>query len=282
MKNRFPLQGWLGLGLIAVFWPLNWLLAGPRSHWGFFPLWLGYCLTVDGLVFLRKGTSLYTRDKWKYLVLFLLSVPLWWLFEAFNLRLGNWIYLGKDHLPPLSYALLASLSFSTVIPAVLGSAELMGSLPFLQKLTNGPRWNPGRAVEMIVFALGWLSAAALLIWPDLFFPLVWLSVYFILAPINRWLGNRSLLDWTRVGDWRPLGALFLGVWMTAFFWEMWNVHSYPKWIYDIPYWEFGHIFEMPLLGYFGYLPFSLEIHAFVRLILGFLGWTDYLQLLPEA
>ena len=30
-------------------WPLNWGLEGMRSHVGFFPLWLGYCLTVDAL-----------------------------------------------------------------------------------------------------------------------------------------------------------------------------------------------------------------------------------------
>jgi len=38
--------------LVAVFWILNWSLSGLRTHWGFFPLWLGYALTVDALVFL--------------------------------------------------------------------------------------------------------------------------------------------------------------------------------------------------------------------------------------
>ncbi|SVE30805.1 uncharacterized protein METZ01_LOCUS483659, partial [marine metagenome] len=49
----WPIHGWLGLGLIAVFWPLNWMLTGLRTHWGFFPLWLGFCLTVDALTLRR-------------------------------------------------------------------------------------------------------------------------------------------------------------------------------------------------------------------------------------
>jgi hypothetical protein len=56
--NDWPMHGWIGLALVLLFWILNWSLSGPRTHWGFFPLWLGYCLTVDALVFVRKGHSL--------------------------------------------------------------------------------------------------------------------------------------------------------------------------------------------------------------------------------
>ena len=40
-------QGWLGLLLVAVCWPLNWTLPGNRTAYLFFPLWLGYILVVD-------------------------------------------------------------------------------------------------------------------------------------------------------------------------------------------------------------------------------------------
>mgnify|MGYP004705017605 CR=1 FL=1 len=46
-NGSWPLHGWLGLTLVAVFWALNWFLSGLRTHWGFFPLWLGYALTVE-------------------------------------------------------------------------------------------------------------------------------------------------------------------------------------------------------------------------------------------
>jgi len=283
MKRRiktFPIQGWIGLALIAVFWPLNWMGIGDRTHVGFFPLWLGYCLLMDGLVYIRKGDSMLQRDGQRYVGLFLLSIPMWWLFEALNLRLQNWQYIGRDHISGLEYAVLASLSFSTVIPAVLESAEFVGSFPIWGWLKQGPKFDPRRWVEVIIFLGGWLGLILLLIWPRYFFPLVWLSIYFILEPLNRWLGHRTLFSWTQKGDWRPLGALWTGVLITAFFWEMWNYYSYPKWIYSIPFVDVLHVFEMPVLGYGGYLPFSLEIFAFTQLAFNLCGLPldDYLQL----
>ena len=52
----------------------------------------------------------------------------------------------------------------------------------------------------------------------------------------------------------------------GFFWEMWNYYSYPKWIYHIPGVGVLHIFEMPLLGYLGYLPFAWELYALRHLL----------------
>ena len=50
-----------------------------------------------------------------------------------------------------------------------------------------------------------------------------------------------------------LAALFCG-----FFWELWNTWSLAKWEYAIPLVQRFELFEMPLLGYAGYLPFGLE------------------------
>jgi hypothetical protein len=282
--DKFPLQGWIGIGLIVLFWPLNWLGMGTRTHLGFFPLWLGYCLTVDGIVYVRKGSSLLTRNTRKFIALFLLSIPMWWIFEALNLRLQNWHYIGKEDISALEYAVLASLSFSTVIPAVLESAEWVGSFDFLHRLENGPRFDPGCWGEISAFIGGWVGLVLLLIWPRYFFPLVWLSIYFILEPLNRWLGHRTLLSWTERGNWRPLGVLWIGVLITGFFWEMWNYLSYPKWIYSVPFVDVLHIFEMPILGYFGYLPFSMEVFAFYHLFAGLFGFRDqgeFVQITPQ-
>jgi len=109
--RRFATQGWIGLLLIAVFWPLNWLLPGLRTHVLFFPLWLGYALAVDGLVFLRKGTSLLTRSRARFVGLFLVSAPAWWLFEGLNSRAQNWHYVGRELFTAPGYFVLASFSF---------------------------------------------------------------------------------------------------------------------------------------------------------------------------
>jgi hypothetical protein len=283
-KIGFPLHGWLGLTLIVLFWILNWTLPGARTHWGFFPLWVGYCLAIDGLVFWRTGTSLLTRSPRKYIGLFLVSAPVWWIFELFNLRTQNWTYVGAEMFTPLQYAFWTTLSFTTVVPAVFGSAELFASFDFVNRLKHGLRIGTDKRTTVAFFIAGWIMLTLLLIFPKIFFGFIWLSLYFILEPLNIWLGNRSLAHWTQKGDWRPVIALWLGVLLTAFFWEMWNYYSYPKWVYHVAWGDWLHIFEMPLLGYGGYLPFALELYALVHLISGFFGnqLDDYIKVAPHV
>lgn len=283
-KRSFPVHGWVGLLLVAVAWPLNWLLPGARTAILFFPLWLGYALVFDGLVFLRKGTSLYTRSKSRYAGLFLVSAPAWWLFEAINLRTQNWFYLGTENFTPLEYFLLATLNFSTVIPAVFGAAEFFGSFRFIRNMRPGLVIRDDQRTTMAFFIAGWAMLALLIAWPLYFFPFVWISVYFITEPVNVWLGNRSLTEGTRTGDWRAVIALWLGVLVTGFFWEMWNFYAFPKWIYEVPFVGFLKLFEMPALGYGGYLPFALELHALYHIVSGLLGdrKQKYVNIVPET
>ena len=269
---KLPVHGWLGLGLVVLFWIINWVSPGARTHWAFFPLWLGYCLTIDALVYWRSGTSLLTRSPRRYVGLFLVSAPVWWIFELFNIRTQNWTYIGAEIFSPPAYIFWTTLSFMTVIPAVFGSAELFASFDFMKRLKPGPEIGTDKKTTLTFFLLGWIMLALLLVWPRIFFGFIWLSVYFILEPINVWLGNRSLAHWTRNGDWRPVIALWLGVLLTAFFWEMWNYYSYPKWVYHVPWGNWLHVFEMPLLGYGGYLPFALELYALYHLVSGL--WRD--------
>ncbi|MCB2179567.1 hypothetical protein KQH54_00425 [bacterium] len=279
-----PLVGWLGIVMVAVFWGLNWGLSGLRTHWVFTPLWVGYSLMMDGFVFKRKKTSLLYRNPKAFLSLYLISVAGWWLFEVFNARLQNWTYIGREYFTQTQYFLLASLSFSTVIPAVFETAELVGSFKWVQSRPLGWRIPVNRQTTAGVFVMGWGMVVLMLVWPRVFFPFMWLSVYFILEPVNVWLGNRTLAEYVDQRDWRPLFALWIGALITGFFWEMWNFYAYPKWVYHVPFVNFAHIFEMPLLGYGGYLPFAMELFALYHLVMGFLGkkadW-DYVELLPK-
>ena len=258
---------WLGLVLIALMWPLNWFLPGLRTMYLFFPLWLGYVLTVDGLVQRRRGTSLFSRaGAADTVMLFLISAVSWWLFEAVNLILQNWHYLGRELIGDVAYALFASVAFSVVMPAVFASAELVRSTRWVERFRRGPRIPPNRRNLLILFAIGVLMLVLSLGFPRVFFPLIWGALYLILDPLNALLGRDSLLDWLRHGDWRPVASLAAGALLTGFFWELWNYFSYPKWVYEIPGVGFLHIFEMPLLGYLGYLPFGLELFALYALL----------------
>jgi hypothetical protein len=68
------------------------------------------------------------------------------------------------------------------------------------------------------------------------------------------------------GNWRLIissatAALFCGL-----FWEMWNYYSLARWEYSIPFVDRFKIFEMPILGYAGYLPFGLECAVIGQLL----------------
>ena len=280
VKKYFPLYGWFGILLILVFWFLNWTLTGLRTHWGFFLLWLGYCLTIDALVKKRSGTSLLTRSKQKYIGLFFISAPSWWLFELFNSHLNNWQYVGKEYFTDLEYALLATLSFSTVIPAVFGSAELVSSFGWIKKANLSFRLKPNAKTLLTFLAAGICLLISILKWPDLFYPFVWITVFFLLEPFNVKAKFGSLLDFTKDRNWKPVLALSFGCLICAFFWEMWNIYSYPKWIYHLPHVYAPKLFEMPLPGYIGYIPFSFELFTLTSLVYGLMKMklSDYLTI----
>lgn len=253
---------------MSFCWFLNWDLDGLRTHALFFPQWLGYCLVVDGLVCWRKGSSMLSRNLGAYALLFLLSIPVWWLFEGLNLITRNWHYLGRDSFTTMQYFLLSSLSFSTVIPAVFSSAELLGTIRRVEsiQLKHPPRLT--KSGYWMLHLAGWLMLVLMVLFPKVFFPFLWLSVFFILDPLNALLGHRSLfadLRRGRLANWLVYG---FGALLCGFFWELWNFHSFPKWEYSIPYLDIAHIFEMPLAGYGGYIPFGWELFAIHALFSG--------------
>lgn len=277
--SDIPRQLWIGLVLIAVSWPLNWFLPGLRTHLLFFPLWLGYALAVDGLAFVRTGTSLLTRSRRAYMGLFLISAPAWWLFEVINWRTYNWEYVGRQYFTDLEYFLLASLSFSTVLPAVFGTAEWVSSYSWIRRLPGGMVIKQTHPITMGFFVAGLVMLGLLLALPRYFFPFIWLSVYFVLEPVNVWLGHTTLIGSLETGAWRPIVAVWVGTLICGFFWEMWNFYSYPRWIYHVPFVDFARVFEMPLLGYLGYLPFGMELFALYRLVTGALKVKgDYIRI----
>jgi len=236
-----------------------------RTQWCFFPQWFGYCLVVDAWAWSRSGTSLWARSRSGYVGLFAASVPVWWFFELINLRTANWAYLGRASFGDVEFFLWSSLSFSTVIPAVFGTAELIRTS---RRIDGTARSKPRAASRPWLVVIGLASLAACLIWPGYFFPMVWLSPFLIIDPLNAWRQRPSILGFLERGDWRPIVSLVLAGLVCGFFWEMWNFYSYPKWEYHVPFVDFWHVFEMPALGYGGYIPFSLELFAAYHLMAG--------------
>jgi hypothetical protein len=263
-----PWRLWAGLALAIISWWAAWFGPAPYSEHTFFPLWLGYILAVDGLTMRRAGTSLLARDQRRFASLFIFSIPLWWLFEIANRYLDNWRYLVPRSYHPLEYALLASLAFSTVMPAIFVTAELLRTFaPF----APGRRWlriDPGRAGLVVLALIGLAIFLLSLAFPHILFPFVWIGLFLALDPINALLGSPSITVQVREGRWDTVLVLFAAGLICGWFWELWNVFSMPKWIYHVPLVNVPKLFEMPILGYGGYLPFALEVFAAWSLLSG--------------
>ena len=241
------------------------MLPGVRTSYLFFPLWLGYILVVDALVWTRAGNSLWSRSRKRFVLLFCFSAPVWWLFELINVPTANWQYLGRELFSPLTFNLLTTVAFSTVVPAVFETAELIQTFRWVHHFRSGPRVPARPRVFVVLFLAGLGMLILLLAWPKLFYPFTWISLVLTFEPINHWTGRPHFLQKLRDGDWCIVISLALGALICGFFWEMWNYYSFPKWIYHIPGAEFLRIFEMPLLGYGGYIPFALELYALKNL-----------------
>ena len=272
-RYLLPYRGLLGLILICVAWPFSWAESGTGLQYTFFPLWLGFILAVDGLVLRRTGTSLIVRSPKIMATMFILAVPYWWMFEAINQVIQNWVYIGSNPETSLFSLIQTSLAFSVVIPAVFEVSELVGSFNFINRFARMPALVLNRQQVAIIGILGVLSLAALLTWPKYLFPITWLSLFFIFDPINYLTGRPSITANVRHGDWRLVVAFALGALICGFFWEMWNYQATISWQYNIGFFDFARIFHMPLLGYGGYLPFGLETYAMFHFVVGLLGWS---------
>ena len=99
---------------------------------------------------------------------------------------------------------------------------------------------------------------------------LWSGLIYLFDPLNKLLGAPSLLrDWElgRFGRTLALGA---GGAICGLLWEFWNYWAVAKWTYDLPFLgplESVAYFEMPVLGFSGFLPFAAECWVVLNTIL---------------
>lgn len=254
-------HGILGLILI-IFTQLNFYFQiEPFASWYFPIIWTGYILFIDALVHKFKGSSLLTKHPKRFIFMFILSIIVWQTFELINKAVLNWDYHGTDLHSSLALFIFKNLSFATVIPAIFETADLILTLHWFDHQHLKKKHNISKALLFIMFSLGLISLILPLLLPTVFFPLVWLSFFFFLDPLNYLHKQPSIIGHLKDKQLRIPLAFAIGSLICGFFWEFWNYWAVIKWTYAIPYVGFLKIFEMPLLGYLGYLPFGLEAYA---------------------
>jgi hypothetical protein len=244
------------LAVLAVATAGLFALVEPVLTWYYHLAWWSYIVAVDAVNRRLAGRSLLRDRPRRFLWLALGSVAWWTLFEALNLRLGNWYYV----MDPASRALRwigGVLAFATVLPAIVETVQLAENLGWLRSVRVSPlTWGPGK--EKVVLGLGAASFGLPLAWPELFFPLTWGSFVFLLEPWNRRNARRSFLRDLEQGEAGPFCRTLLAGLACGILWETWNFWARTKWIYTVPGFEEVKVFEMPLLGFLGFPPFALE------------------------
>jgi hypothetical protein len=253
-----------GVLISAVFWFLTW----NRFAWfanfqiyTFTPLWVGYILAVNGITQIRSGECMFLNSTERLIKLFVLSALFWWFFEYLNRFVQNWYYVGIGELSPMEYFFYATLPFATVLPAVIGTCDMLKTFPRLYAgLDNFIKIKVPYPKFFAIFALAIFAAGLALIgvYPDYLFPLLWVSPLGILISLQVLQGQRTIFAKLADGDWREVAMFAFSALICGFFWELWNYHSVAKWIYEVPFVGGYKLFEMPILGFSGYLPFGLE------------------------
>ena len=274
----FVVDGWTLIGLAIMIVSEAATLAGiePFASWNTPICWTGFILFADGIVFRARGNSWIRSSPGEFAALALASIPLWLVFEAYNLVIRNWNYVGlpeNQGLRTFGYA----WSFATIWPAIFEGAELVAIArssgadpPDLPDL-------PASRGSVMLIALGCAMLVSPLLVPSaiaryLAAP-VWLGFIFLLDPINARLGAERLLPGGRID--RVVNLALSGL-LCGILWEFWNYWSRAKWHYTVPIMEHIKIFEMPVPGYLGFPAFAFEcftMYVFVRRLFSRLGRT---------
>jgi hypothetical protein len=157
------------------------------------------------------------------------------------------------------------LAFASVIPALLELSALFQSV-LKGKTISFFRLKTTSGFLNGYMLLGFLLLVLSVLFPNLFFPLVWLGFIFLLEPVNYRLKIDSLLADTE----RQYGNRIIS-WLLAGFaagalWESLNYWAGSHWEYTIPYLNFCKIFQMPAFGFGGFLPFAIEVFAMYALL----------------
>jgi hypothetical protein len=274
-------HGWLGLGIILAAEALLFSGSALVGRW-FTPIvWTGYVLFVDALVFRMSGRSYLTTHRLEGVLVAGISIIGWWVFELYNAprfwRGGDdlagiwWQYHRME--PNLFLRRVGyDWSFATIFPALFLTAAMLRASVFSRARVRA--WTPSPTTVRIAVGVGVVASLLPLLVPSVWLvPLVWTGLVLVLEPLNARAGRPSWLADLARGDASRLVSLLAAGAICGVLWEFWNYWAITKWTYTVPAAYLGHVkvFEMPVIGYLGFLPFALECYAMYHWARGWLN-----------
>ena len=269
------IHGLMGLIVLVIAEILVFKGVEPFASWFYYLAWWPYILIVDSLIYRIKKNSLIINRRGEFFLLLFWSVFFWTFFESVNLIMKNWYYCNVVPVRAVRWPGYA-FAYATVLPGLFETTELLESLGLFKNSRVKPiavnrLWSTGFLFLGIVFFSG------VILYPSYCFPLIWVCFIFLLEPLNyRWGGKSLLRDWER-GDLSKVYLLLAAGLICGILWEFWNFWATTKWIYTVPFFEELKLFEMPVLGFLGFPPFSVECYVmynFVSLFRYKRGWEE--------
>ena len=237
-------------------------LVEPVPSWYYQIAWWSYIVGLDDVNRRLSGRSLLRDRPGHFAWLCAASVAWWTLFEALNLRLGNWYYVMSHTGRAMRWA-SGVVAFATVLPGILETLILFEHRGWPRSLRVRP-WRWSARADAVCWALGAACFVLPLVLADVFFPLTWGSFVLLLEPWNRRHARRSFLRDLQAGEAAPIARTLLAGLACGVLWEAWNYWARSKWIYTVPFFDEWKLFEMPLLGFLGFPPFALECLVVLR------------------
>ena len=139
----------------------------------------------------------------------------------------------------------------------------------LSQIKTSHHWPWWGWLGLMVLAVSWILAWNRFPW---FAPWQWATFtpLLVLLGLQGLSGEPDLIKEIRARGWQVIALPALAALQCGFFWEMWNYYSAAKWIYSVPLVDNFQIFEMPVVGFTGYLPFGIEC-----LVIALLLWRRY-------
>jgi hypothetical protein len=221
----------------------------PVASYTYPIVWWGLLMAVDAWNCAHRGQSLWRGKMRQFLLIMIpLSVIFWLIFECFNLIAPQWRYRGGIGLVPLQVC-FGFLSFATVIPIMVEAYwAISGQICLPESLMALVRRR-----RFTLIALGFIVVAVPFFNRVFWFNQgMWLAPALFLLPLVE---VRTCPDSSRFW-WTVIGAGLAG----GFVWELLNFWARTHWEYlilrDTP-----HLFQMPLVGYTGFIPFAFTAVA---------------------
>lgn len=275
-KEKLPTWFWVGVVMFVSVAFIMWnKFEQPKIIINFevIPMFWGFSLAIDGIVYRRnEGNSIVSNMPRTLIAIGMASISGWLIFEYLNFFVfDNWYYPMAGLVTLSEFYAYALIGSTGLMPMAFEMYTLLNTYKGLRhRYSYGPKIVFSRKLQWAILLFTIAITFLIGFYPNQMFFIIWLGPLIIFAILLDMLGL-----WTpfkpiaQKGDWTPLALICLAEFIMGLLCESWNylsayhhpmeTHNPDYWVYSLPYVDVLHIFEMPLLGLFGYIPFGAYI-----------------------